>query len=132
MAFSPLPYETAKRLMWGLNLAALVCTAVVLGRHVLPSSWGAPGRRVALALACRPDQALWLLDEPLAGLDQATVDGLADLFAGHLQQGGGLVFSSHDRSLSGARVLQLGPATDQHHQGKQSVAPQRSEAPRHV
>ena len=89
-------------------------------------------RRVALTLACRPDQGLWLLDEPFAGLDQATVDGLADLFAGHLQQGGGLVFSSHDRSLSGARVLQLGPATNQHQQGEQSVALQRSESPDHV
>ena len=89
-------------------------------------------RRVALALACRPDQGLWLLDEPFAGLDQATVDSLAELFARHLQQGGGLVFSSHDHSLSGARGLQLGPATDQHQHGEQSAALQRSEAPRHV
>jgi len=89
-------------------------------------------RRVSLALACRPDQALWLLDEPFAGLDQATVEGLADLFSWHLQQGGGLVFSSHDRSLAGARVLQLGPATDQQQPGEQIVAPQRSEAPDHV
>ena len=89
-------------------------------------------RRVALALACRPDQALWLLDEPFAGLDQATVDGLADLFTAHLQQGGGLVFSSHDRSLPGARVLQLRPAVDQHQQGEHSAAAERSEADRRV
>ena len=88
-------------------------------------------RRVALALACRPDQALWLLDEPFAGLDQATVDGLADLFTAHLQQGGGLVFSSHDRSLPGARVLRLG-LVDQHQQGEHSLAPRPSEATRHV
>ena len=89
-------------------------------------------RRVALALACRPDQALWLLDEPFAGLDQATVDSLADLFTTHLQQGGGLVFSSHDRSLPGARVLQLRPAVDQHQQGEHSAAAERSEADRRV
>jgi len=89
-------------------------------------------RRVALALACRPDQALWLLDEPFAGLDQATVDGLADLFTAHLQQGGGLVFSSHDRSLPGARGLQLRPAVDQHQQGEHSAAAERSEADRRV
>ena len=90
------------------------------------------GRRVALALACRLDQALWLLDEPFAGLDQATVDSLADLFTAHLQQGGGLVFSSHDRSLPGARVLQLRPAVDQHQQGEHSAAAERSEADRRV
>ena len=78
------------------------------------------------------DQALWLLDEPFAGLDQATVDSLADLFTAHLQQGGGLVFSSHDRSLPGARVLQLRPAVDQHQQGEHSAAAERSEADRRV
>ena len=67
-------------------------------------------RRISLALACRPEAAVWLLDEPFSGLDQAAVQTALNLFNKHLQRGGAIVFSSHDHSLPGAHRLTLGNA----------------------
>lgn len=54
-------------------------------------------RRVALAaLWLRPSgQGLWLLDEPFNALDAQATEGLAQLMARHVRQGGVAVFSSH-------------------------------------
>lgn len=66
-------------------------------------------RRVALSLTCLREAGLWLLDEPFAGLDQGTVTVLEGVMERFLRERrGGLVFTSHDRQLPGARTLDLG------------------------
>jgi heme exporter protein A len=53
-------------------------------------------RRLALArLALSPAGALWLLDEPAAGLDQAAQAALGQLIAAHLDTGGMVMAATH-------------------------------------
>ncbi|WP_457323785.1 heme ABC exporter ATP-binding protein CcmA [Roseateles sp. P5_E11] len=68
-------------------------------------------RRVALAQLWLPRVApLWVLDEPLAALDAAMADRIAQRLDRHADEGGSVVFTSHQalplkRSV---RSLQLG------------------------
>jgi len=64
-------------------------------------------RRVALALTCLPEKAIWLLDEPFAGLDQQSAANLTGILVSALDAGTALVFSSHERSIEGATTLDL-------------------------
>jgi heme exporter protein A len=69
-------------------------------------------RRVALARLgfCR-SQPLWVLDEPFAALDAASVGRLAGTIAAHLRDGGMVLFTTHQEvALPGAamRTLELG------------------------
>jgi heme exporter protein A len=52
-------------------------------------------RRVALSRLSLHPRPLWLLDEPLAGLDVATVELFSGLLLEHLQGGGGALVTSH-------------------------------------
>lgn len=52
-------------------------------------------RRVALARLITTEAKLWFLDEPLAALDKEGVDLIETLMQSHLQQGGAVLFSSH-------------------------------------
>lgn len=66
-------------------------------------------RRSALARLLLQRRALWLLDEPLDGLDAAGLQLFAELIAGQLQTGGAVLMTSH-QPLPGslaARELQL-------------------------
>ena len=45
---------------------------------------------------CRQAHALWLLDEPTAGLDDASDRPLDALIAGHLAAGGMVMAATHD------------------------------------
>ena len=66
-------------------------------------------RRAALARIAATEARLWLLDEPLNGLDSAAAELLAQLTARHLAQGGAILAASH-LPLGGAewRLLELG------------------------
>ena len=64
-------------------------------------------RRVALALTCLPDKSVWMLDEPFAGLDQQTADSLESILQDGANRGRAILFSSHERSLSGAQPIVL-------------------------
>ena len=69
-------------------------------------------RRVALALTCLPDKSVWMLDEPFAGLDQQTAASLETILSDGTHDGRAILFSSHERSLSGAQKIvltKLGP-----------------------
>jgi heme ABC exporter ATP-binding subunit CcmA len=77
-------------------------------------------RRVALAALVARRPALWLLDEPHAGLDAPTRDLLADLIGEAVTDGAAVLLSSHepefsvplaDRvvAMSGGRVSAEGP-----------------------
>lgn len=66
-------------------------------------------RRVALAVLYLRKATLWLLDEPLTGLDSGGVRTIEKLFGSHVNEGGIVVFSSHqEMALSGVRELRLG------------------------
>ena len=67
-------------------------------------------RRAALARLLVLRRTLWLLDEPLSGLDAGGVEIFADMLRSHLALGGAAVVSSHQvlPALSGLRRMELG------------------------
>lgn len=65
-------------------------------------------RRVALAGVLTAGALLWILDEPLTGLDVHGVALLENLLHEHTEQGGLVVMTTHQPlSLSGARIRPL-------------------------
>ena len=66
------------------------------------------GRRARLARVMASGKPLWLLDEPLNGLDAAGSDQLARAIAGHRASGGGVVTASHAPLAGDWRMLELG------------------------
>lgn len=52
-------------------------------------------RRTALARLSVTDAKLWVLDEPFVALDAQSLDSLRTLLANHVQQGGMLLYTSH-------------------------------------
>jgi heme exporter protein A len=76
--------------------AALSAAAVPIGRPVRLLSAG-QRRKVALCMLPLADRLVWLLDEPLDALDAQAANWLADLCSQHLQRGGSLVYTSHQR-----------------------------------
>ena len=65
-------------------------------------------RRLALArLALSPNGALWLLDEPTAGLDDASRQAVDALIAGHLAAGGMVMAATHDPLAPGSGPREL-------------------------
>jgi heme exporter protein A len=65
-------------------------------------------RRVALArLVLSAALPLWVLDEPFTALDVTAVDNLQALIAGHLEQGGAVMLTTHQEvgiAASGGRL----------------------------
>lgn len=62
-------------------------------------------RRTALARLMAFQKPIWLLDEPLAGLDAASADRLMEAITGHLSNGGIAVIATH-QLLQMAAALQ--------------------------
>jgi heme exporter protein A len=54
-------------------------------------------RRVALSRLALSPARLWVLDEPYVAMDEAGINLLADLIGGHLENGGLVVLTSHQR-----------------------------------
>jgi len=68
-------------------------------------------RRLGLARLLTVPRALWLLDEPLIGLDVAAIAHLEALIAEHRSRGGMAVVATHQEiNLANAQVLTLGAA----------------------
>ena len=65
-------------------------------------------RRLSLARLVAAPRALWLLDEPLAPLDERWRAVAAELMAGHLAAGGMILAAVHDPLPVPARALDLG------------------------
>ena len=66
-------------------------------------------RRAGLARVLAAGAPLWLLDEPTAGLDTASVALLADAMAAHRARGGMIVAAVHgDIGLAAPATLRLG------------------------
>lgn len=66
-------------------------------------------RRAALArLALSGGVPLWLLDEPFAALDAEGIERLGALLSGHAENGGAIVFTTHqDPGFAATRTLEL-------------------------
>ena len=68
-------------------------------------------KRAALARALLARAPVWLLDEPLNGLDTATTAAVEKLVAAHIGQGGMAVIASHQPfALAGMARLELSSA----------------------
>ncbi len=68
-------------------------------------------RRVALARLYLPGPRLWLLDEPFTALDRQGIEQLEEHLAGHCEQGGMIVMTTHhslSRLPAGYQDLDLG------------------------
>jgi heme exporter protein A len=67
------------------------------GREDLPSKVLSQGqkRRVALARLLVTKKSLWLLDEPVASLDQQAVETVEAMLQAHLAQGGMALLTTH-------------------------------------
>ena len=69
-------------------------------------------RRTALARLSVTDAKLWVLDEPFVALDAQSLDNLRELLANHVQQGGMLLYTSHqsvELSQSNGHVIDVHP-----------------------
>lgn len=64
-------------------------------------------KRAALARLLGQRAPIWLLDEPLNGLDAGGVELVERLIAGHLASGGIAVIASHQALVTNAAVLPL-------------------------
>ena len=64
-------------------------------------------RRARLARVMASGAPLWLLDEPLNGLDSANIDRLAMVIADHRASGGGVVIASHAPLAGAWRMLDV-------------------------
>ncbi|MBO44866.1 MAG: heme ABC transporter ATP-binding protein CcmA [Rhodospirillaceae bacterium] len=66
-------------------------------------------RRLALARLIANKKSLWLLDEPTVGLDQHSINRLADLVNRHRSDGGMVIISIHGLfPLENSQTLDLG------------------------
>lgn len=67
-------------------------------------------RRVALARLMTSQAKLWFLDEPFTSLDKQGVELIEQCMSKHLNQGGSILFSSHqDLAQVKARIYKLQP-----------------------
>lgn len=67
-------------------------------------------RRLGLARLLLAPRALWLLDEPLSGLDEAGRTLFLSRIEGHRARGGLVLMASHEAGLPGAATLRLSEA----------------------
>ena len=67
------------------------------------------GRRARLARVMASGAPLWLLDEPLNGLDAAGADHLAKAVATHRAAGGAVITASHNPMAGDWQMLDLAP-----------------------
>ena len=82
------------------HYASIPCYRLSAGQH----------RRVALARLITSKASLWYLDEPFAALDKQGVAFIEACMQKHLDQGGAIVFSSHQDLVNiAARSYRLNP-----------------------
>lgn len=78
-------YDTLLQQFGLQGLAHVSCALLSVGQR----------RRVGLLRLFMSNASLWLLDEPLVGLDKASIECLVNCFERHLDRGGHIVISSH-------------------------------------
>jgi heme exporter protein A len=78
------------------------CRTLSAGQH----------RRVAIARLVLSKARLWVLDEPVTGIDQEGIQEIESLFESHTAHGGMIVFTSHQPlcpGLAAVRSLRIEP-----------------------
>jgi len=66
-------------------------------------------KRAGLAALMGRDVPIWLLDEPLSGLDTAAIETVTRLIEDHVKSGGLALIASHQRlEIEGLQSLELG------------------------
>lgn len=66
-------------------------------------------RRVALTRLLNADKRVWLLDEPVVGLDDASRDAFRTCLTTHIGNGGAAIVATHGETwMAGAETLSLG------------------------
>lgn len=96
--------------LWGGEVAPALAALDLASLAELPARVLSSGqkRRLALARLALAHAPLWLLDEPSVGLDAASVERLAPLFAAHRAAGGIILAATHlPLPLPDARELRL-------------------------
>lgn len=96
--------------LWGGGVDSALAALDLTGLADLPARVLSSGqkRRLALARLALAPSRLWLLDEPSVGLDAASVERLAPLFAAHRASGGMVLAATHlPLPLPDARELRL-------------------------
>lgn len=96
-----LSHEKALATLWRFGLR---------GREDLPVNYLSAGqkRRVLMARMLTRQAKLWILDEPFNALDVKAVQELQSLIVGQLEDGGLVIFTSHQEvSLPNVQVLDL-------------------------
>jgi heme exporter protein A len=96
--------------LWGGGVDSALAALDLTGLADLPARVLSSGqkRRLALARLALAPSRLWLLDEPSVGLDAASVERLAPLFAAHRAAGGMVLAATHlPLPLPDARELRL-------------------------
>ena len=69
-------------------------------------------RRLGLARLIVSGKKIWLLDEPAASVDAASIDRLIAMIADHCAEGGAALIATHDRlDIPGARAVVVEEAT---------------------
>ena len=66
-------------------------------------------RRARLARVMASASPLWLLDEPLNGLDDDGIDCLSRAIADHRDRGGGVLAASHVALAGEWRTIEMAP-----------------------
>lgn len=89
---------------------AALKTMGLQGRETLPAKVLSAGqrRRVALARLLVCGTVLWVLDEPMTALDRSAAALVQSLVAGHLENGGVAVLTTHHDLDLQSRHLELG------------------------
>lgn len=79
------------------RIASAIELLGLTSRAHLPSKLLSQGqkRRAALCRLGVGNESLWLLDEPLTALDDASIKVLLDMFNNHLADGGLIIYTSH-------------------------------------
>lgn len=90
--------DAAERAERALDRFGLLALAEVPCRYLSAGQQ----RRLALARLVAAPAPLWLLDEPLNGLDTASVANFLALLAAHRERGGQVVLASHDPDVVAA------------------------------
>lgn len=95
----------------GLSAGEALAAVELSGMEDIPFGYLSTGqrRRAAIARLLVSRRPIWLLDEPTAGLDEASAEGFAGLMRDHLAGGGMIVAATHvDLGVGNARELKLG------------------------
>lgn len=97
----------------GVNEALAAWGVPLRGRRLCRQLSAGQRRRTALARLLMARRTLWILDEPLDGLDAEGLERFQRIAAEHLKAGGGMLITSHQplpAALPGVRLEALARA----------------------